>query len=416
MATVLHNVMTTILHILTTPSIIIPIIISLVLLVLIILSTWKVFIKNGKPGWAAIIPIYREIVIWQLSELPLKYLLLGLLLPVIGPFYMMSTYMYFAQKQNRSRWFGFGLYALPFIFMPILAYTDAKDKKKQESALLCGIFLLVLSIFIIVAIVPWNSLFPKFTLFDKFNEWLATIDVFKNFIAEPAVTETATATPSGILPALGNWQMLDVSVFLLLISGLVIVFSKEKVNDFIPEISDKVKKALPIALVSVLVSLVLIVIVTSGVGVTIVNFITKPKLATISSSFGGLIGSITTADFYYYLSTLYVPFKAVAGSDYSVAIAISVQAIFYLAMIIAPTSVGLLIGLRALDIPYGSWLKYILKVFLPILVLVIAVPYVMYLVIAKKILLAVLVSIISIALFIGIIVAIYAVNKLLSKK
>lgn len=395
---------------------ILSIILSLALVVLVVLSTWKVFEKNNKPGWAALIPIYREVVVWQIADLPLRYLLIGLLMPIIGPFYMLSIYMYFAQKQNRSRWFGFGLVVLPVIFMPILAFTDAKEKKKQESALLCGIFLLVLSIFIIVAIVPWSSLFPKFTLFDKFNEWLATIDVFKNFIAAPAVTDASTATPSGVLPALGNWQMIDVSIFLLLISVLVIVFSKEKVDDFIPEIGEKVKKALPIALVSILISLVLIVIVTSGVGVTIVNFITKAKLGTISSTFGGMLGAVTTADFYYYLSTLYVPFKSVASADYSAAIALSVQSIFYLMMIVAPTSVGLLIGLRALDIPYGKWLKYIFKVFLPILVIVIAVPYVMYLVIAKKILLAVVVAIFSILVFIGILIAIILISRFINKK
>ena len=36
--------------------------ISLVFIVLMIASAWKIFTKAGQPGWAAIIPIYNFIV------------------------------------------------------------------------------------------------------------------------------------------------------------------------------------------------------------------------------------------------------------------------------------------------------------------------------------------------------------------
>jgi hypothetical protein len=41
--------------------------IYLAILVLVIASMWKVFVKAGQPGWAAIVPIYNVVVILQMA-------------------------------------------------------------------------------------------------------------------------------------------------------------------------------------------------------------------------------------------------------------------------------------------------------------------------------------------------------------
>ena len=47
-------------------------------------------------------------------------------------------------------------------------------------------------------------------------------------------------------------------------------------------------------------------------------------------------------------------------------------------MLIAPTSVALIVGLYSLDIPYGKWFKYIWKVLLSLLIIVLVAAVIIY--------------------------------------
>ena len=53
--------------------------------IILIVSTWKIYQKAGKPGWASIIPIYNVVALLQITELPLWYFLL-LLIPFVNFF------------------------------------------------------------------------------------------------------------------------------------------------------------------------------------------------------------------------------------------------------------------------------------------------------------------------------------------
>ena len=391
-------------------------VVAFALCVLTVVSTWKVFVKNNKPGWAALIPIYREIVIWQMTDLPVSYIVIGLLLPFANIFFMMSIYMYFAQKQNRTRAFGLGLFLLPFVFMPILAFSnDNKKSVSKPRTVLCGILLLLLTILIIVAIVPWDSYFTKFTAFKDFNTWLSKIDAFKMFLGSPAMVDSATQQTTGVIPALGAWGLNEVSILLLVLSLFIMAFSETKLEDFISNVAEGVKKVLPVGLITIVVSLVLVVLVTSGVGITLVNGITSlvtSKFNIVTTTIGSVIGSVTTSDFYYYISTLYIPFKAAASSEtYYGVVALIVQAMFYLTMIITPTSVGLLIGLSCMDISYGKWLKYIWKLLLIVFFVVILTATVLYLILNKYLAVAVIVGIVSLVIVSAVMIAIAKNNK-----
>ena len=46
------------------------------LVILMIASTWIVFTKAGKPGWASIVPIYNMIVMLEIAGKPLWWILL----------------------------------------------------------------------------------------------------------------------------------------------------------------------------------------------------------------------------------------------------------------------------------------------------------------------------------------------------
>jgi hypothetical protein len=55
----------------------------LALFVITVIGLWKVFEKAGKPGWAAIIPIYNIIVLLEIVGKPAWWVIL-FLIPIVG--------------------------------------------------------------------------------------------------------------------------------------------------------------------------------------------------------------------------------------------------------------------------------------------------------------------------------------------
>ena len=93
-----------------------------------IVSMWKVFKKAGKEGWAALIPIYNLVVLFQISGIDPKKLL-WLFLPIIGQIivfvYLIMAYIKLAKAFGKSSGFAAGLIFLNVIFMGILAFDDS---------------------------------------------------------------------------------------------------------------------------------------------------------------------------------------------------------------------------------------------------------------------------------------------------
>ena len=58
-------------------------IVSLIVAVFYIYCLWRIFTKAGKPGWAAIIPIYNTIVLLNIGGLSGWFVLLGLI-PIVN--------------------------------------------------------------------------------------------------------------------------------------------------------------------------------------------------------------------------------------------------------------------------------------------------------------------------------------------
>ena len=97
---------------------------ALVIIVVMVASMWKVFTKAGKPGWAAIVPIYNFIVILEIAGKPLWWFLL-LLVPFVNFVVFFLLGINIAKAFGKGTGFGVGLTLLPFIFYPMLAFTDA---------------------------------------------------------------------------------------------------------------------------------------------------------------------------------------------------------------------------------------------------------------------------------------------------
>jgi hypothetical protein len=96
-----------------------------VFIIIQIAAMWTVFTKAGKPGWAAIIPIYNLIVILQIAGRPIWWFLLYLI-PLVNIIIAIIVMIDFAKGFGKGTGFGLGLAFLGFIFFPILAWGDAQ--------------------------------------------------------------------------------------------------------------------------------------------------------------------------------------------------------------------------------------------------------------------------------------------------
>lgn len=99
--------------------------IALVLGLVMVVSTWKLFTKAGQPGWAAIVPIYNIVVLLQIVGRPVWWILL-LFIPLVNFFVSLILYVDLARVFGKGMEYAVGLILLTAIFLPLLAFGDAR--------------------------------------------------------------------------------------------------------------------------------------------------------------------------------------------------------------------------------------------------------------------------------------------------
>jgi hypothetical protein len=92
---------------------------------ILVAGYWRLLTKAGKPGWAILVPIYNAIVMQQISGKPLWWLLLYL---VPGVNIVIAVICIFALAENfgKGRGYALGMLFLPWVFVPMLAFSDAQ--------------------------------------------------------------------------------------------------------------------------------------------------------------------------------------------------------------------------------------------------------------------------------------------------
>jgi hypothetical protein len=100
------------------------IIVYLAIVLFFIACLWKVYTKAGKPGWAAIVPIYNLIVLMEIVGKPAWWVIL-MLIPCVNIVIMCIVYIELAKAFGQSTGFGIGLILLSIVFLPILAFGSS---------------------------------------------------------------------------------------------------------------------------------------------------------------------------------------------------------------------------------------------------------------------------------------------------
>ncbi|HOX41688.1 MAG TPA: DUF5684 domain-containing protein [bacterium] len=96
-----------------------------VIAALLIVSFWKIFTKAGKPGWGSIIPIYSSIVLLQIIQKPIWWIVL-LMIPFVNFAIGIIMSIELAKYFGKSAIWGFVmLFIFGIIGYPVLAFGGA---------------------------------------------------------------------------------------------------------------------------------------------------------------------------------------------------------------------------------------------------------------------------------------------------
>jgi uncharacterized protein DUF5684 len=97
----------------------------IIIWVIMVVAQWKIYEKAGKPGWAAIIPIYNIIVLLEIVGKPVWWIFL-LLIPCVNIIFAIWITNLLSKSFGQSEGFTVGLLLLGIVFYPILGFGNYK--------------------------------------------------------------------------------------------------------------------------------------------------------------------------------------------------------------------------------------------------------------------------------------------------
>jgi len=100
-------------------------VIYFLIIVIVLVSQWKIYTKAGEPGWKGIIPFYSTWVGLRLTGRP-KLWMLWLFIPIVNIYFAIAYVNGFSKSFGKGVGNTFLLLLLPYIGYPMLAFGDAK--------------------------------------------------------------------------------------------------------------------------------------------------------------------------------------------------------------------------------------------------------------------------------------------------
>ena len=249
-----------------------------------------------------------------------------------------------------------------------LLIAEVKGKYKDLKTWPLVLVLSLLFTILIIGLVPWNGLFG-ITVFSDFHTWLTGLSI-KDFAVVPSII-------SSNLPALGEWTArgnpmavyVYICILLLIATYVVALISKTKINDAMDNYLDGAKKALPAAALITVAYTVLVCAYNNGFLEVIISKYGKFNYGV--SSLIVFLGCNLNVDTTWIMAGVISPLVGLI-TDETVyeSVAILFQGIYGLFMLVGPTSLFLILGLSYFDISYTTWLKYIWRFILYLIVLI----------------------------------------------
>ena len=249
-----------------------------------------------------------------------------------------------------------------------LLITEVKGKYKDLKTWPLIVVMTLLFVILVLGMVPWNSLF-EVTIFSEFHTWLVGLHI-KDFYVVPNIISSS-------LPALGEWSgsgnpmsiYVYVSMLLVFVTFIVALINKTSVNDALDNYVEGAKKILPAAAIMTIAYTVLVCAFNNGFLESVIASYGKFNYGI--SSLLAFLGCLLNVDTTWIVLGAFSPITTLI-TDESIypSVALLFQGIYGIFSLVGPTSLILILGLTYLDIPYTTWLKYIWRFILYLLILV----------------------------------------------
>jgi len=220
-----------------------------------------------------------------------------------------------------------------------------------------------------LAFTSWNLF--EIDIFEQLLERMNKFQIFDIAIFEALFGLVQDANTSN---AFGYWTLVELSVVVIFASWLLSLCYKVKFSEFLTSFFNGAKRALKPALLVVLIYTVLV----STTYIPFLLTMLKPiidsteGLNAITMSITAFISSIFNVELYYAAGS--VLYYVVGGAFVNLAagevalLSLIFQSMYGVAMLVAPTSVVLMVTLAYMNIPYQSWLKAIWKFLLQLVI------------------------------------------------
>lgn len=258
--------------------------------------------------------------------------------------------------------------------------TEVKGDYKNIKVWPIWVAFTLLFIIVILGLVPWNSLF-EIEVFNNFADWLSTIAIgdFKVF-TNIFLSELANV-PFGEFEYLGSYVVINIYLLLFI---LIIKFAcRIKFDDMLDGMIEGFKKLFPAAILTTLSYTILICAYNNGFLETIITWATElvGGFNLIVVTLLSMLGNFLQVDLFYTVQGAYTPImQAIEDTTVYPVLEVIFQSIYGVVMLFAPTSLLLITGLTYTNVSYGTWLKYVWRLVVGLILVAIAVALILLLV------------------------------------
>lgn len=244
--------------------------------------------------------------------------------------------------------------------------VKSKSEKKANIWPFAIIFDLVL-ICMAISVFDWNGLF-EISWFQDATEAVTTYEIFGFEIFGKLL---------GQVQAFGQWSLgVEIPALIMIATIILALVYRVKWDDFIDGICDGFKRAIEPAVVILLTYVVLVVVTYHPFQLTIAKFLLDltSGINVVTMTLVSLLSSFFNVDLTYVTqSTLPYVQSVITDSSLYPLISVIFQSIYGLALLVAPTSFILMGTLSYLNVSYKQWLKYIWKLFLTLLAILVVI-------------------------------------------
>ena len=256
------------------------------------------------------------------------------------------------------------------LFVDAKTQSSKEEKNKKVSVWPLGVILVFVLILLVLGYLPWADLF-ELEIFNEFHTWLSELKIGDYAVFPSLISNSFSAF--GTWASLGSYMMAIVVVAIFTVI-LTLVY-RIKFEDAMDGFMYGVKKMLPAAMVVTLAYCVLVCSYNHGFVETIITIVAE-KFGdnAIVNSFVVLVGSVFNVDLYYTSAGIFTSIASNLSEGANLAVYASMfQSLYGLVQIIGPTSIILLVGLSYLEVPYKTWLKYIWRFVVELLIVILLV-------------------------------------------